>query len=94
MLVYQTLEKSANVGSTATARAGFTITAGAEEASNQIEPRQLRRDVDWQVCPRCGPYRVFQGMTEECCLAELGKALLFDLKHFVRCSRSRLLVGK
>ena len=34
---------------------------------------------DYDVCPRCGVYRVFAGMSEECCDQEFGMPCVFDM---------------
>ena len=36
-------------------------------------------DLDYDVCPRCGVYRVFAGMSEECCDQEFGMPCVFDM---------------
>lgn len=37
-----------------------------------------RQDNDWQACSRCACFRVFQGMTDECCLVKFRTQCRFD----------------
>lgn len=58
----------------ATSRVDEGKTKDQHEATSRDDEHR-----DYDVCPRCGVYRVFAGMSEECCDQEFGMPCVFDM---------------